>query len=108
MILVVGVGGIYHIKRVYRNGNRIYDTNLKSVDYLKTLNINVRQIDQRVLSMLQGLGNMTVAEYRAEIEKLQDSNAIIMEKYLAMYVANGESLETYNDIRRMKALRKTL
>lgn len=81
MILVVGIGGIYHIKRVYRNGNRIYDTNLKSVDYLKTLNINVRQIDQRVLSMLQGLGNMTVAEYRAEIEKLQESNDLIMEEY---------------------------
>lgn len=29
---------------------------------------------------------------------------IMVQKYLAMYGANGESLETYNDIRRMKAL----
>ena len=29
---------------------------------------------------------------------------IMVQKYLAMYGANGESLETYNDIRRMMAL----
>ena len=37
LILVVGIIGVYNIQRVYRNGNEIYDINLKSVEYLVLL-----------------------------------------------------------------------
>ena len=47
-------------------------------------------------------------EYFANIVEPLSGDALLAEimvqKYLAMYGANGESLETYNDIRRMKAL----
>lgn len=47
-------------------------------------------------------------EYFANIVEPLSGNALLAEimvqKYLAMYGANGESLETYNDIRRMMAL----
>lgn len=81
MILIVGIGAIYHVKRVYRNGNSIYETNLKAVDYLMTLNVNVRQIDQHVVSMLNGMGNLSKDEYRKHVENLQQDNAELMERY---------------------------
>jgi len=47
-------------------------------------------------------------EYYDRIIEPLSGNALLAEimvqKYIAMYGANGESLETYNDIRRMKAL----
>ena len=87
LILVVGIIGVYNIQRVYRNGNEIYDINLKSVEYLKSIHQNVKEIDQCLISMTSELDRKYHENYRNKIDKLQQENKELMEEYSAIKVS---------------------
>lgn len=98
LILVVGIAGIYSMNEVYSNGNEIYVNNLQSVEYLKSINQNVKQIDRCVISMMSLLGENDYAGYVEEIEKLQDENDDLMEQYAKLDVTALEK-RRYNQCR---------
>lgn len=97
-IIFVGSTGIYTIHRVYSNGNEIYINNLKSVEFLKSINQNVRGIDQCVISMMSELDELHHAEYKEEISELQREIAELLEDYEELEVSDLEE-RRYNQCR---------
>lgn len=98
LILVVGIMGIYNIQRVYRNGNAIYVNNLKSVEYLKSINQNVKEIDQCVISMMSDLDKEYHKKYLQTIAKLQEENQELTKSYSGIEVSELEK-RRYNQCR---------
>lgn len=81
LIILVGVIGGYYIRAVYQNGNDIYVHNLASVDYLKSISQNVKEIDWYIVSMMSDLGKSQSDKYQQSIQKLQADNDTLMEEY---------------------------
>lgn len=98
LILVVGIIGIYNVREVYSNGNEIYINNMKSVDYLKSINQNVREIDQCVISMMSNLNLKYHTAYLEQIAELQEDNRALMEQYSQLEIADLEK-RRYNQCR---------
>lgn len=89
-ILVVGFLGIFNTQRVYRNGNKIYVNNLQSVEALKSIHQNVKEIDQCVISMMGPLAADYYDTYRDKITLLQQENQELMESYSEIRVSELE------------------
>lgn len=98
LIISVGATGIYSIHEVYSNGNEIYINNLKSVEFLKSINQNVRSIDQCVISMMSALDEGHHEEYQQEIAQLKEQNAKLLEDYEKLDVSKLEE-RRYNQCR---------
>jgi methyl-accepting chemotaxis protein len=98
LILVIGLIDIYNTRVVYLNGNEIYVNNLKSVEYLKSINQNVKQMDQCLISMMTNLNLGDYTNYEEEIQQLQADNKALMEKYSGLKVTDLEE-RRYNQSR---------
>jgi methyl-accepting chemotaxis protein len=98
LILVIGGVGIYNIREVYDNGNAIYENNLQSVEFLKSINQNVKEIDQCVISMMSLLDDDYHDKYLNEISVLQQQNSELMERYSQLSVTKLEK-RRYNQCR---------
>ena len=98
LIIFVGFTGIYSIHEVYSNGNEIYINNLKSVEFLKSINQNVRGIDQCVISMMSALDSVHHQEYKQEIADLKAQNTELLENYEKLDVTDLEE-RRYNQCR---------
>lgn len=98
LILVIGIIGIYNVREVYSNGNEIYINNLKSVEYLKSINQNVKEIDQCVISMMSNLDAIYHKAYMEQITKLQKDNERLMEQYSQLKITDLEK-RRYNQCR---------
>lgn len=98
LILVVGSIGIYNVREVYSNGNEIYINNMNSVEYLKSINQNVKEIDQCVISMMSNLNLKYHTAYVEQIAKLQENNRILMEQYSQLEITDLEKWR-YNQCR---------
>lgn len=98
LILLMGIIGIYNIRAVYDNSNEIYVNNLTSVDYLKSINQNVKEIDRCIISMMSDLDLEYHDSYVTTIEKLQEENSRLMEQYSNLRVTKLEE-RRYNQCR---------
>jgi methyl-accepting chemotaxis protein len=98
LILVIGGVGIYNIREVYDNGNAIYENNLQSVEFLKSINQNVKEIDQCVISMMSLLDDDYHDKYLNEISVLQQQNSELMDRYSKLSVTKLEK-RRYNQCR---------
>lgn len=98
LILVVGSIGIYNVREVYSNGNEIYINNMNSVEYLKSINQNVKEIDQCVISMMSNLNLKYHSAYVEQIAKLQEDNRMLMEQYSQLEITDLEK-RRYNQCR---------
>ncbi|MBO4997521.1 MAG: methyl-accepting chemotaxis protein [Lachnospira sp.] len=90
LIVVVGVLGIYNIHSVYENGNEIYINNLKSVEYLKSINQNVKEIDQCIISMMTALDSSNHVKYMTTITALKQKNEELMKAYETISISDME------------------
>lgn len=90
LIVVVGVLGIYNIHSVYENGNEIYINNLKSVEYLKSINQNVKEIDQCIISMMTALDSSNHVKYMTTIAALKQKNEELMKAYETISISDME------------------
>ncbi len=90
LIVIVGAVGIYNIWSVYKNGKEIYVYNLMSVDYLKSISQNVKEIDQCIVGMMSGLDATSHHSYEEDITELQQNNEELMEQYEALNLTNLE------------------
>ncbi|MCM1156987.1 MAG: methyl-accepting chemotaxis protein [Bacteroidales bacterium] len=98
LILVTGIVGIYNVREVYYNSNEIYVNNLNSVEYLKSINQNIKEIDQCVISMMSSLDEDYHEEYVERIASLQQDNQELMEQYDKLKVTALEK-RRYNQCR---------
>ena len=90
LIVVVGVLGIYNIHSVYENGNEIYINNLRSVEYLKSINQNVKEIDQCIISMMTALDSSNHVKYMTTITALKQKNEELMKAYETISISDME------------------
>lgn len=90
LILIVGSFGVYNIQRVYRNGNAIYVNNLKSIEYLKSINQNVKEIDQCLVSMMGPFGKEYFSASEKRIADLMKENQELMDKYSEIKISKLE------------------
>jgi methyl-accepting chemotaxis protein len=81
LLASVSVGSLYYVRKVYNNGNAIYKTNLVSVDYLNTININLRQIDHCVVGMIREIGDISREDYAKQIADVRKENEKLMTEY---------------------------
>ncbi|MBE5923445.1 MAG: methyl-accepting chemotaxis protein [Lachnospiraceae bacterium] len=86
----VSVGSLYYVRKVYNNGNTIYKNNLVSVDYLNTININLRQIDHCAVGMIREIGGITREEYAQMIADIRKDNEKLMAEYEALNSDDNE------------------
>lgn len=98
LILLVGTIGIFYMRVVYTNGDEIYKNNLKSVEFLKSINQNVKEIDQCVVSMMSELNAESHGSYTARINVLQEETEMLMERYEHLNVTSLEE-RRYNQCR---------
>lgn len=98
LILLIGIIGISNIREVYNNSNEIYVNNLTSVDYLKSINQNVKEIDRCIISMMSDLDLKYHDSYVTNIERLQEENSRLMEQYGKLRVTKLEE-RRYNQCR---------
>jgi methyl-accepting chemotaxis protein len=97
-ILGVGLLGIYNIYRVYKNGNEMYVNNLKSIENLRDINQNVREIDQCIMSMMGPLADDYYTVNKEKIISLEAANQELMKEYSKIYVSDLEK-RRYNQCR---------
>lgn len=97
-ILVVGSLGIYNVQKVYNNGDKIYDNNLKAVEYLKSIHQNTKEIDQNVIGMMSDLDEKYHTVYKETIESMQQENQDLLEKYSKLEITKLEE-RRYNQCR---------
>ncbi|MCR4717823.1 MAG: methyl-accepting chemotaxis protein [Lachnospiraceae bacterium] len=90
LMIIVGVCSVMHIRRVYVNGNTIYEDNLMAIDYLKSISENVKEIDQYTTRIIKRIGKDTMAENKAVIEIIRAENDQIMDKYEALELTELE------------------
>ncbi len=90
LMIIVGISSIYHVKQVYENGDTIYEDNLNAVDYLMNLDTNVRIIDQVVIRMVKHIGDTSIADNKAYIMSLRESNHRIMDEYESLNLSTME------------------
>lgn len=98
LIVIIGIIGISNIREVYQNGNEIYLSNLKSVDYLKSIDLNVKEIDQSLMVLMSRVGSSYQEEYLSDINRLQKENEELLEAYSKLNVTRLEK-RRYNQFR---------
>jgi methyl-accepting chemotaxis protein len=81
LLASVSVGSLYYVRKVYNHGNTIYKTNLVSVDYLNTININLRQIDRCAIGMIREIGGISREDYAKQIADVRKENEKLMTEY---------------------------
>lgn len=97
-VLVIGVLGILNIREVYVNGEEIYANHLHAIEYLNTINQNVKETDHVVVCMMTDLGKGKQREYKQKIQQLREENAVLMEDYEKLPVTALEE-RRYNQCR---------
>ena len=98
IIIMVGVGGVVALGTIYTNGNEIYVNNLRSVEFLKSINQNIKEIDRCITSMMTDLDKEYHDSYRTEIQVLQQENLKLMDEYETLSVTTLEK-RRYNQCR---------
>lgn len=97
-VIVVGIVSAVSIWRVYDNGTEIYANKLQAVQYLNTINQNVKEEDHYVVCMMTALDDTYHQSYLDGIEKLQKENEELMELYEKLQVTSLEK-RRYNQCR---------
>lgn len=76
VIFAIGLVGLYNMGRIYENGNKIYENNLRSVNLLETVNQMVRETNLCIRDALENEDRNVgteVEQLRKEIQELLTS-----------------------------------
>lgn len=68
VIFATGLVGLYNMKRIYENGNEIYENSLRSVNLLETVNQKVRETNLCIRDALEN-ANMDVGDEVVQLRK---------------------------------------
>ena len=90
LLIILGLVGLYEIHEIYQNSREIYMDNMTSVNTLRAINQNIKEMDQCVISMMSSLDADFHTDYVQTIHNLQDDNTALMNKYLQLNLTNEE------------------
>lgn len=80
LIVVIGLMAIWNMKRIFDNSNAIYKNNLQSINILRTVNQNVKEINLCISNAFENT-DYPVTE---EIEDFQSQNQSLLTSYEKM------------------------
>lgn len=81
LMVLIGFTSVYHIRQVYKNGNSIYVNNLKTLDYLETLNINILKMERCTVDIIERFDDVSKDDNKKQIENLMSMNSQLMYEY---------------------------
>lgn len=90
MLIVIGVIGIFYIEKVYDNGRAIYENNLKAVEYLKSINVNLKELDICTFHLIVELDWQHDEECSNKIDSLIADNVALMDAYSELEISDKE------------------
>lgn len=90
LLIILGLAGLYEIHEIYQNSREIYMDNMTSVNTLRAINQNIKEMDKCVISMMSSLDADFHTDYAQTIRTLQDDNTALMNKYLQLNLTNEE------------------
>lgn len=103
MIFLLGGAGVYCIYRINGNGSAIYGNELQSVDSLRQLSLNLREIDRDMLLLTTGTGDRDNSDYIYDIRVLQTQNGYLLNDYRQLMAESGgqyirckQNVDTYD------------
>ncbi len=80
-IVTIGCAGIISIGEVYSNGKKLYDVNIKSIEYLQDINSNIKESDEYLVLMLTKLNDKYGEDYLNKIDYLEQETEKLMSQY---------------------------
>lgn len=86
LLMITGIIGLFYIGKVYNNGNKIYEKNLKVVEYLETIRQNVNKMDNSVFHFVVDIKWNPSDVTADEIDDLIEENLKLMNSYSALDV----------------------
>lgn len=88
LLMITGIIGLFYIGKVYDNGNKIYEEDLKVVEYLETIRQNVNKLDNSVFHLVVDMKWNHSDAAVDEIDNLLEENLTLMSSYSALDVPN--------------------
>lgn len=90
LIVIIGSVGVRNIYKVYNNSKYFYDNNFKTINDLKTLSQNIREIDKLMSAVTTKDGHGDVDSSLQDIEKLKEQNGELIKKCLSADISSAE------------------
>ncbi len=96
IIFLTAVISVWNIYRVYTNGSTIYSHYMKSVETLKSVNQNLREIDRNLVLLTTEEDEETRAAYAFTVLDLQTENDALLTDY-GKLAANDTERQHYDE-----------
>ncbi|MBC8063004.1 MAG: methyl-accepting chemotaxis protein [Clostridiaceae bacterium] len=78
---VVGVIGIFNMNNIYKNLDNIYNSDLKGVSYINSINANLLEIRTNIILLSQPENRSDLKKYEEDIQRRVATNNISIEAY---------------------------
>ncbi len=88
LLIMVGVIGIFYMGKVYSSGKAIYETDLKAVQYLKSISQNLKELDKCTFHLMVDLEWEHDEECERQIDTLINDNLELMDEYAKLNVSD--------------------
>ena len=90
LLVAIGVIGILYVRHVYNNGRQIYENDLKSVEYLKSISQNIKELDKCVFHFMVDVDWDHDDDCTAQIDILIANNEDLIQKYSQLKISAQE------------------
>lgn len=90
LIVIIGAVGVRNIYRVYNNGKYVFDNNLQTINYLKSVSQNIRELDKLASSMTVKDGYAASDTSLTSIETLKKKNKELIESCMSVEISSNE------------------
>ena len=94
-MVVVGIVGMFHVGKVYNNGNDIYENDMKAVVVLKSVSENLKELDKCTSHVLIDAEWEHDENCENQIEQLITDNITLLDEYGMLKMSQKET-ELYN------------
>lgn len=90
LIVIIGAVGVRNIYKVYNNGKDVFENNLQTINYLKSVSQNIRELDKLAASVIADDGQADQNSSLEAIEVLKKDDRELIEKCMAVEVSSNE------------------
>lgn len=90
LLIATGIIGIFYVGRVYNNGRDIYENNIKSVECLKSISENLKELDKCIFHLIVAEKWQYEEECGDKIDALIADNVSLLEAYSKFEITDKE------------------
>lgn len=90
LIVIIGAVGVRNIYKVYNNSKYVFDNNLQTINYLKSVSQNIRELDKLASTVIADDAHADSNSSLQAIEELKKDNHELIEKCMAAEISSNE------------------